>query len=72
MASEHEAYAIPLPGVRERLERLDEACQVIRSLWTKRRSTFKGRYYQLSDAPLDPKPVQAPHPPLMMVVPASA
>jgi len=66
MASEHEAYGIPLPGVRERLERLDEACQVIRSLWTKRRSTFKGRYYQLSDAPLDPKPVQAPHPPLMI------
>ena len=65
-ASEHEAYGIPLPGVRERLERLDEACQVIRSLWTERRSTFKGRYYQLSDAPLDPKPVQTPHPPLMI------
>ena len=46
--------------------RLDEACQVIRSLWTERRSTFKGRYYQLSDAPLDPKPVQTPHPPVMI------
>jgi F420-dependent oxidoreductase-like protein len=66
MASEHEAYGIPLPTMRERLERLDEACQVIRSLWTKRRSTFNGRYYQLSDAPLDPKPVQTPHPPLMI------
>jgi F420-dependent oxidoreductase-like protein len=65
-ATEHEAYGIPLPPVRERLERLDEACQVIRSLWTKRRSTFKGRYYQLSDAPLEPKPVQTPHPPLMI------
>jgi alkanesulfonate monooxygenase SsuD/methylene tetrahydromethanopterin reductase-like flavin-dependent oxidoreductase (luciferase family) len=63
---EHDAYGIPLPPVRERLERLDEACQVIRSLWTQHRSTFKGRYYHLSDAPLDPKPVQAPHPPLMI------
>jgi alkanesulfonate monooxygenase SsuD/methylene tetrahydromethanopterin reductase-like flavin-dependent oxidoreductase (luciferase family) len=66
MVSEHEAYGIPLPTMRERLERLDEACQVIRSLWTKRRSTFNGRYYQLSDAPLDPKPVQTPHPPMMI------
>ena len=64
--NEHEAYGIPFLTMRERLERLDEACEVIRSLWTQKRSTFKGRYYQLSDAPLDPKPVQAPHPELMI------
>jgi F420-dependent oxidoreductase-like protein len=64
--NEHEAYGLPFHTMRERLERLDEACQVIKSLWTERRSTFKGRYYQLSDAPLDPKPVQAPHPELMI------
>ena len=52
--------------MRERLDRLDEACHVMKSLWTERRSTFKGRFYQLSDAPLDPKPVQAPHPELMI------
>src|SRR5207302_1505413 len=38
----------------------------MKSLWTQRRSDFKGRYYQLSDAPLDPKPVQTPHPELMI------
>jgi alkanesulfonate monooxygenase SsuD/methylene tetrahydromethanopterin reductase-like flavin-dependent oxidoreductase (luciferase family) len=64
--NEHEAYGIPFYTMRERLERLDEACQVIRSLWTERRVTFDGRYYQLSDAPLDPKPVQKPHPELMI------
>src|SRR3989454_3927373 len=64
--NEHEAYGIPFYTLRERLERLDEACQVIRSLWTERRATFKGRFYQLSDAPLDPKPVQTPHPELMI------
>src|SRR6266540_2463146 len=64
--NEHEAYGIPFYTLRERLERLDEACEVIRSLWTERRATFKGRYYQLSDAPLDPKPIQTPHPELMI------
>jgi F420-dependent oxidoreductase-like protein len=64
--NEHEAYGIPFYTLRERLERLDEACQVLKSLWTQRRSDFKGRYYQLGDAPLDPKPVQTPHPELMI------
>ncbi len=64
--NEHEAYGIPFYTLRERLERLDEACQMMRSLWTERRSTFKGQYYELSDAPLDPKPMQKPHPELMI------
>jgi F420-dependent oxidoreductase-like protein len=64
--NEHQAYGIPFYTVRERLERLDEACEVMRLLWTQRRSDFAGRYYQLSDAPLDPKPVQKPHPELMI------
>ena len=64
--NEHEAYGIPFYTMRERLERLDEACQVLRSLWTEHRTSFAGKYYQLSDAPLDPKPVQQPHPELMI------
>ena len=64
--NEHQAYGIPFHTMRERLERLDEACQVMKSLWTQRRSHFTGRYYQLSDAPLEPKPVQTPHPELMV------
>ena len=64
--NEHEAYGIPFYTLRERLERLDEACEVIRSLWTQRRSNFNGRHYQLSGAPLDPKPLQKPHPELMI------
>ena len=64
--NEHEAYGIPFFTLKERLERLDEACQVMNSLWAERRANFKGQYYQLSDAPLDPKPVQSPHPELMI------
>src|SRR5438477_4513111 len=59
--NEHEAYGITFGTTRERLERLDEACHVVRSLFAEKRSTFKGRFYQLSDAPLEPKPVQKPY-----------
>jgi F420-dependent oxidoreductase-like protein len=64
--NEHDAYGIPFYSMRERLERLDEACEVIRRLWTNHRSSFNGRYYRLADAPLDPKPIQKPHPELMI------
>jgi F420-dependent oxidoreductase-like protein len=64
--NEHEAYGIPYYTMRERLERLDEACQVIRSLWTEHRANFNGKFYQLSNAPLEPKPIQKPHPELMI------
>jgi len=64
--NEHDAYGMPFYTLRERLERLDEACQVIRLLWTEHRSNFNGRYYRLANAPLEPKPVQTPHPELMI------
>jgi len=64
--NEHEAYGIPFYTVGERLGRLDEACQVLKALWTRPKTTFEGRYYQLADAPLAPKPVQQPHPELMI------
>jgi len=64
--NEHTAYGLPFYTVGERLQRLDEACQVLNMLWTQERSTFKGKYYQLDDAPLMPKPVQKPRPELLI------
>jgi F420-dependent oxidoreductase-like protein len=64
--NEHEAYGIPFYTVAERLARLDEACQVLKLLWTQDRATFKGRFYQLTDAPASPKPVQKPYPELLI------
>ncbi len=57
--NEHEMYGIPFYTVSNRLERLDEACQVIKSLFSQTASNFDGEFYQLKDAPLEPKPVQA-------------
>ncbi len=64
--NEHEAYGIPFGTVGGRLRRLEEAIQVIRSLFANERTDFDGRFYQLRDAPLAPKPVQRPGPPLLV------
>ncbi len=39
---------------------------MLKALWRREKATFKGRHYQLVDAPLAPKPVQRPHPELMI------
>ncbi len=61
---EFRAYGIPFPALSERYARLDEALQIVKALWAQPRTTFRGRYYQLEDAPCAPKPVQSPHPPI--------
>ena len=60
--NEHAAYGIPFYTVGERLRRLDEAAQIMRGLFNDDRTTFAGRYYQVTDAPLEPKPLQRPLP----------
>ena len=58
------AYGMDFPPLAERYERLDEALEIVKSLWAQHRTTFHGRYYQLEEAPCDPKPVQSPYPPI--------
>jgi F420-dependent oxidoreductase-like protein len=56
--NEHVAYGIELGAPGERLSRFEEACAVITSLLREDRTTFHGKYYRLTDAPLAPKPVR--------------
>ena len=56
---EHDLYGIHLGSVRERAERLEESCQILRGLWTQQRLTFEGKHYTLKDAPAEPKPIQS-------------
>ncbi|MGZ5364530.1 MAG: LLM class flavin-dependent oxidoreductase [Mycobacterium sp.] len=49
-----------------RVEMLDEALTVIRRLWTEDAVTFDGRHYRLRDALANPKPLQKPHPPIVI------
>jgi F420-dependent oxidoreductase-like protein len=61
------AYGIPFFPNKERLLRLEEAIQIIRKMWTEEpAATFNGKYYQISNAYCNPKPVQKPSPPIMI------
>jgi F420-dependent oxidoreductase-like protein len=55
---EHDQYGIPFPPIGVRMDMLDEACRIIRSLWTQDTTTFGGKHYRLEDARLEPKPLQ--------------
>lgn len=63
---ESTAYGIPFPPVKERMQRLEEAVQIIEKMWTEERTTFSGKFYQISGAYCNPKPIQKPHPPIMV------
>lgn len=63
---EAKAYGIPLPPGAERLDRLEEAVQIITKMWTEERASFSGKYYQIEEAYCNPKPIQIPHPPLLV------
>ena len=61
---ESESYGLPWDEHDDRVERLREALQISKSLWTKDETTFEGRFYSLKGAFLEPKPVQRPHIPI--------
>lgn len=56
--NEHEAYGIELGGLRERIDRFVEGVNVLRGLTTQQRTTVEGNYFTVTDAPLEPKPIQ--------------
>jgi F420-dependent oxidoreductase-like protein len=63
---ECDAYGIELPPVAERLDRFDEGVEAIVALLSQTATTFEGRYVRLTDARCEPKPVQRPHPPVVI------
>jgi F420-dependent oxidoreductase-like protein len=66
---EHAAYGLPFPGTRERFDMLAEQLEVITGLWgtdVGAHFTHLGHHYTLTDSPALPKPVQRPHPPIVI------
>jgi F420-dependent oxidoreductase-like protein len=63
---EHTAYGIPFSTVGGRARQLGEALEVMKLLFTQEKSTYTGKYYQLKEAPFEPKTVQKPHPPILI------
>lgn len=60
--NEHDAYGIELPAVRPRIDRFEEAIQIVRGLLREPTTTFAGEHYRVTDAICEPKPVQDPLP----------
>jgi len=56
--NEHKVYGIELEPPKQRVDRFEEAIQIIRSLLDEDRTTFEGSYYTITDAPSDPSPLQ--------------
>jgi alkanesulfonate monooxygenase SsuD/methylene tetrahydromethanopterin reductase-like flavin-dependent oxidoreductase (luciferase family) len=52
------------PAVR--IRQMEEAVRLIIAMWTEPRTNFHGKYFNVDDAILEPKPVQKPHPPVMI------
>lgn len=63
---EHESFGFPFPPLRERLEHLAEQLEIVHRVWTEEHVTFEGKHYRLDDCPALPKPLQNPHPPLLV------
>jgi F420-dependent oxidoreductase-like protein len=65
---EARAYGIPFyPSTQERMQRLEEAIQIIRKMWTEEPyASFEGKYYQIQNAYCNPKPIQKPSPPILV------
>jgi alkanesulfonate monooxygenase len=67
--AEHTAHGVPFQPLAERFERLEEQLAILTGFWDTpvgQTFDFDGRHYQLKDSPGLPKPVQKPHPPLIV------
>jgi len=63
---EYTAYGIPFPSADVRVGQLIDTLEIVRAMWTAERATYHGRYYAVQDAPCAPKPLQRPHPPILI------
>jgi F420-dependent oxidoreductase-like protein len=67
--AEHQALGIPFPSLHERFDRLTEQLEILDGLWATPEGeafTYHGRYYTLTECPVTFRPVQQPHPPLLI------
>jgi len=62
--TEVKSYGYNFLSDTERIEQLEEAIEIIKLMWTRKSSSFKGKYYNIANPLLFPKPIQTPHPPI--------
>lgn len=64
--SEYDAHGYPYPSNVERLDQLSDGIKLIKAMWTQDEPTYHGRYFSIEKAYNYPRPVQKPHPPIMI------
>ncbi|WP_428338625.1 LLM class F420-dependent oxidoreductase [Mycobacterium sp.] len=63
---EHTGLGVPFPPVPERFDRLEEALQICRQMWSPDDGPFRGQYYQLAETLCQPQPLQPGGPPILI------
>jgi F420-dependent oxidoreductase-like protein len=63
---EHVGLGVPFPPLKERFERLEETLRLAHQMWDGDEQPFNGKYYQAQRPLNSPRPVQRPHPPILI------
>ncbi len=63
---EHEAFGIPFPPLKQRMDDLENGIRVIKALWSGEKVSLDGERWSLHDAELHPMPAQRPGPPIIV------
>lgn len=63
---EHLGLGVPFPPLSERFERLEEALQIARQMWSENNGPFEGKHYHLAETICTPRPLSKPHPPVLI------
>lgn len=63
---EYDSYGYKFYNAGARIEQLDESLTIIKKMWQNEKPSFKGKHYSIKNAICNPKPMQKPHPPIMV------
>ena len=63
---ESRGLGVPFPPVKERFERLEEALQIVRQMWSGKVEPYEGKYYHLDRTLNSPQVLSKPHPPILI------
>ncbi len=63
---EHVGLGVPFPPLGERFERLEEALQIAKQMWSGEVGPYIGTHYRLEETLCSPPPVSRPHPPILI------
>jgi probable F420-dependent oxidoreductase len=64
--SDYEQLGIPYDPPKTRVDRMEEAVGLVKRLWTEEKVTHEGAHYRLREATVLPRPLQNPHPPVLI------